>query len=599
MTGLENTAGVLVLLLAVMNSDQFASRPRNKGLFRAYMREFLNFDPPVIRRAVMLSLATAGMEGAGLMLLLPLLTLAGVFDKEGGNFPFGNRMLTSLKLDWNLENALVIFVVLISVQAWLVLLRDRVTRSLYLRFTDHLRQRLYESLAYSRWSFLIGRHSGEILNVLNSEVQRISVGTFFLLRLFTLSLLALTYLFVAFRISATLALLALSTGMLLWLLLRSSDGSSRASGGQLGQANNRLFTLTQEFLSALKLIKIHGEEASNIRQFNSAVTDVSRRFLDFQKSWTRAQMTFRVGAACALALLSYAALTLMQLSPARLLAMIAIFAKLLPQLSDIAGGRQQLLHMLPAFSAWRNLMRASEANRAPPTNDATIPLEQHIVINQVRFQHPQSHLTLTVEHLKIPAKTTTAITGVSGSGKTTLVDVLSGLIAPDSGSILVDGVPLEQLPGWCKSIAYIPQETLIQGGTLRDNLLWGNTAPSAAEIRQALEQSALSALIEKLPDKLETHIGERGVKLSGGEKQRLALARALLRKPQLLILDEATSALDGDNHRQLLDTLRDLHGNMTILVVSHRHEELAGLIDGTVFMEDGKVGPWRPALADS
>lgn len=599
MSDLKNTGCFVVLLLSAMNSDQFDSRTRDKGLFRAYLRELLRFDPPAIRRAVVLNLATAGMEGAGLMLLLPLLTLAGVFDREGGDFPFGNRLLASLQLDWNFESALVTFVVLISVQAWLVLLRDRETRSLHLRFADHLRQRLYESLAYSRWSFLIGRHSGEILNVLNSEVQRISIGTFFLLRLLTLSLLALTYLFVAFRISATLALLALGTGMLLWLLLRSTDRSSRVSGGQLGQANNRLFTLIQEFLSALKLIKIHSEEAGSIHHFNSAVTDVSRRFLDFQKTSTRAQMAFRIGAACALALLSYAALTLIQLSPARLLAMIAIFAKMLPQLSDIAGGRQQLLHMLPAFSVWRNLMRACAANRSLPTSDATITLERQILLNQVRFQHPQSHLTLTVEHLRIPAKTTTAITGVSGSGKTTLVDLLSGLITPDSGNILVDGKPLEQLSGWGKGIAYIPQETLIQGGTLRDNLLWGNSASSAAEIWQALEQSALSALIEKLPDKLDTPIGERGIKLSGGEKQRLALARALLRKPQLMILDEATNALDGDNHRQLLDTLRGLHGNMTILIVSHRHEELTGLIDGTVFIEDGKVGPWRPASADS
>ena len=97
-----------------------------------------------------------------------------------------------------------------------------------------------------------------------------------------------------------------------------------------------------------------------------------------------------------------------------------------------------------------------------------------------------------------------------------------------------------------------------------------------------------------MPHGLDTEVGERGVKLSGGEKQRLALARALLRRPQLLILDEATSALDADNHRLVHDAIRALHGSMTVLIVTHRHEELAGLIDGMVQVEEGVVGAWQP-----
>lgn len=584
-----------MLFFVAMTSDNQDSQIQDHGLFRAYLREFLIFDPPAIRRAAVLSIVTAATEGAGLLLLLPLLTLAGVFDTESSNFKVLSPLLARLELNWNFQSALLIFVVLISLQAWLVLLRDRETRSLQLRFTDHLRQRLYAAIAQSRWRFLIGRHSGDILNVLSAEMQRIGVGTFFLLRLFTTALLACAYLFVAFQLSPPLALLALSTGALLWLALKTTDHTSRQSGVLLGQANQKLFTQTQEFLSALKLIKIHGEEAGHIRQFHDAVTDVSLRFIHFQQSWTLAQMAYRIGGACALALFSYAALSVMQLTPARLLVMIAIFAKMLPHLSEIAGGRQQLLHMLPAFSAWQNLLAESLANQDyPPPSNQPAPLRQQIVLERVAFRHPQSHLALSVAYLAIPANMTTAITGVSGSGKTTLLDLLSGLITPDSGSIWVDGVALNQLTGWRKRIAYIPQETLIQDGSLRDNLLWGSATPTDQDIELAIERAALSELVGKLTRGLDTPIGERGVKLSGGEKQRLALARALLRKPQLLILDEATSALDGDNHRQVLDTVRSLHGNMTILIVSHRHPELAGLIDGIVQVTEGEVGPWCP-----
>jgi ATP-binding cassette subfamily C protein len=188
---------------------------------------------------------------------------------------------------------------------------------------------------------------------------------------------------------------------------------------------------------------------------------------------------------------------------------------------------------------------------------------------------------------------TTAILGVSGAGKTTLLDLLSGLLVPDRGEIRVDGVLLAQLPGWRKGIACIPQETHIQGGTVRDNLAWGNDALGEDAMWLALEQAALGDLVRRLPQGLDTEVGERGVRLSGGEKQRLALARALLRRPQLLILDEAASALDADNHRLVMDTVRTLHGSMTVLVVTHRHDELVGLIDGVVRVEDGKVGTWQ------
>ena len=146
---------------------------------------------------------------------------------------------------------------------------------------------------------------------------------------------------------------------------------------------------------------------------------------------------------------------------------------------------------------------------------------------------------------------------------------------------------------WRANLAYIPQETHIQNGTIRANLAWGNARLTEADLRHALTQAALWAWVQALPLGLDTEVGERGVRLSGGEKQRLALARALLRRPQLLVLDEATSALDPDNHRLVLDAIRALHGQMTVLIVTHRMDELTGLIDGKVQVEQGEVGQWQ------
>lgn len=562
---------------------------------RGYLNTFLHFDPPGIRRAVTFNLAAALAEGAGLAMLLPLLALAGVLGPAPlAGLPMPGRMLAALGLDWNLETALLAFVGLIFVQSQLAMRRERSAQTLFVRFGDHLRTALYGAIARARWGYLVERHSGELAGLLTAEVQRIVGGTYFLLRFFSVAVLGLVYLAVALWLSAGLTLLALATAVVLWLILRGADKASRQGGQALSLANRRLFEQIQEFLSAMKLIKIHGAEAESVRRFAHEIAQVSGRQLEFNRVHTRLQAVHRAGGALALAIVSYAALVWFELPPATLLVMVAIFARMLPQLAELHAGRQQLLHMLPAFAAWRRLMDECEAQRAPlaPAGPG-MPLAHGIVFESVEFSHAQSHQALRVARLHIPALKTTAIVGASGAGKTTLLDLLCGLHEPQAGTVEADGVPLAQLPGWRRGIAYIPQETIIQAGTVRDNLAWGNDAPGDDAIWQALSQAALDELVRRLPQGLDTEVGERGVKLSGGEKQRLALARALLRRPRLLILDEATSALDTDNHRMVLDTLRALHGRMTLVVVTHRHEELSGLIDGMVRVEAGAVGAWK------
>ncbi|ADL54859.1 ABC transporter related [Gallionella capsiferriformans ES-2] len=564
----------------------------------AYLRTFHSFDPPGIWRAVLLNFAAAFAEGAGLLMLLPILSLAGVLGQDSGQkswLPMLDRLFVSLGISWSIEFALLVFVVLIYIQSQLTLHRDRVSQSLQLRFGDHLRKTLYAAIVRANWSFLTGKYSAELLNTLTTEVQRITTGTYFLLRFFTISILSIAYFSVALWLSTWLTLLALAIGLVLWMLLRGADDAAKQGGMMLSQANRKMFAQIQEFLSAMKLVKIHGEELSSLYRFNREVDQVSNHSMEFQWIRTRVQAVYRVGGAIALAVVSYIALVWFKLPATHFLLLVAIFARMLPQLAEFQSGRQQLLHMLPAFSSWRRLMEACEANQNPEgAACGNVKLMQGITFERLGFSYPESHHRIIIRNLAIPARKTTAIIGVSGSGKTTLLDLLSGLLTPDTGTILIDGAPLHLLPGWQKSIAYIPQETQIQNGTIRDNLNWKNLEPTDAEIKQAILQSALTEFVQGLPKGLETEVGERGVKLSGGEKQRLALARALLRKPQLLILDEATNALDPENHRLVIDSIRALHGNLTVLIVTHKTDELSGLIDGMVQVEQGAVGKWIP-----
>jgi ATP-binding cassette, subfamily C, bacterial len=565
---------------------------------RPFLAEFWRFDRRAAIITLVLNLLGAVLEGLGLMLLLPLLTLAGVFSGgEASAFSIAlpdrvSAVLATIPPADKLLWMLALFISLIALQSGISLLRERHSQRLQLRFVDHLRQTLFGGLAEARWSFLAQHHSSEFLSVLTTDIGRVGVGAIFLLQLFTQLAVFPVYLAVAFQLSPPVTGLALLTGAGLWWVLRKSRDVAKQSGVVMSRANQGLFNELQEFLGALKLIKIHGEATGYQRQFAQATAHLREQQLDFNVVRTRSQMAFRIGGAVALALLTYAALVWVQLPAARLLVLIAIFSRMLPQVSTIHMGLQQLWHMAPAFQNWQQWVGLCHSARETLINESgPCTLNEGIRLTQVTYRHPQGSRTFTIPDLFIPARKTTAIIGPTGSGKTTLLDLLSGLNEPESGVIAVDGRPLKADAAWRRLIAYIPQETAILDGTIRDNLTWGATKFDDTHIMNALD-SAAADFVRHLPQGLETWVGERGVRLSGGEKQRLALARALLRQPQLLILDEATSALDREHQQVILEALRTLHGQMTVLIVTHRFEEIRDLLDGVVQVADGRVGNW-------
>ena len=171
----------------------------------------------------------------------------------------------------------------------------------------------------------------------------------------------------------------------------------------------------------------------------------------------------------------------------------------------------------------------------------------------------------------VPEGDYVAIMGPSGSGKTTIIDLTIGLLQPESGQVLLDGVPLPliNIMQWRSMIGYVPQETVLLHDTILHNITLGDPALDTASAEEALRAAGAWEFVARLPEGLDTVVGERGGKLSGGQRQRIVIARALINKPRLLILDEATSALDPESEEAVRQTMEALKGQLTILAISH------------------------------
>ncbi|MEN8761800.1 MAG: ATP-binding cassette domain-containing protein, partial [Thiogranum sp.] len=220
-------------------------------------------------------------------------------------------------------------------------------------------------------------------------------------------------------------------------------------------------------------------------------------------------------------------------------------------------------------------------------------LEQSVQLNAVTFSYDK-HLVLTDVNLEIPAGRLTTLIGPSGSGKTTVVDLVIGLIRPQSGSVRVDGIPLTELDlkAWRHMIGYVPQETLLLHDSILHNVTLDDPELSEQDAVQALQAAGAWEFVSRIPAGIHSTVGERGTKLSGGQRQRIMIARALVHKPRLLILDEATSALDPENAAAIGKTMEDLRGHLTILAISHQTamvetaDRVYRLHDGGVSMQE-------------
>jgi len=271
--------------------------------------------------------------------------------------------------------------------------------------------------------------------------------------------------------------------------------------------------------------------------------------------------------------------------------------RLLPALNQILyltnsvqfghGALEFVERELDTFGAYASPTAAELALEAAPPR-----LEREVRLEDVWFRYPtRDAAVIRGLSFDIRAGESFGIIGKTGSGKSTLLDVILGILEPDGGTVFVDGVPLdERRDEWQRSIGYVPQDVYLVDDTLRANVALGWYSDDVDEERvlEAIRLAELNDVVGRLPDGLETRVGERGVRLSGGQRQRVGLARALYTRPSVLVLDEATSNLDQVTERQIVDTLTELRGGLTMIVVTHRIATVRNC-DRILHIEEGSM----------
>lgn len=539
-----------------------------------------------------LNIAAALMGSVSIVMLVPMLDLLEVSVGEGSTL---GVLLQPFEGMSHLERAIaiiVIFVVLILIQAVLNSLA-KVKQNAYLeRYEKDLRTEVYDAISAANWEVLSAKTGSDLIQLIISQCRQTRSCLQGVVALIASAVSALMQLAIALWMSLPVTLAALAVGTCFLFLFRPFTRKSKAFGKKAIEINYDLYREIQNQLNSIKEIRAYGVQESNAERFeehSQTSYDTNLRMVQLQ---VLPQFCYSVAAAVLIALAFVYSVLILGTGTAQLVVLVYIFSRLWPVFSSWQGQLQNIQSVLPAYETIQKALQELRQGSCETENRAeAMKFDESVAFDKVCFTYQNgSEEVLQNINFTLSCGSVTALVGPSGAGKSTTADLLLGLLQPTKGQILVDGVALtkENLGAWRKAIGYIPQEPLIINTTIRDNLLRFHPEATEEELVEALKRSLAWPFIEKLPEGLDTVLGDKGVRLSGGERQRIVLARVLLGKPRFIILDEATSALDYESESFIRETIRSLRNQTTVLVIAHRMATIRGA-DRAIVILGGKI----------
>jgi ATP-binding cassette subfamily C protein len=554
---------------------------------------------PLRTLLTLLAMSVAGLaEGVGLSALLPLLNIAIETDAGASPLPAAadNAFEQSVReaLAWagitpELNNLLVLIVVALTLKSLLLLAAQVQVGYSAARLATDLRLELLRAILLSRWTYFLNQPVGKLTNSLATEAARAAEA-------FQNGATALTFLFqavvygaVALAVSWRATLVGLIAGALIIGFSHSLVRITKKAGKKQTSVLLSLMSTMTDTLASVKPLKGMGREhlAGSVLSMETARLNQALERQVLSSAWldSMQQILFAVIIAGGM----YTALVRNGMPLATVMVLVVVIGQMVALLGKVQKQYQKSTIGESAYWSMRKTIEEAQREEEELPTGATPSIGTGIRLEHLGFRYG-NHAVLEDVEIAIPAGSLVTLVGPSGSGKTTMVDLVIGLLRPDTGRVTVGGVPLTEidLRQWRRAIGYVPQETLLLHESIAHNVSLGDTDIPERDIEDALRAAGAWDFVHSLPGGMHASVGERGGKLSGGQRQRIVIARALVRRPQLLILDEATSALDGESAEAVRQTLQQLRGSLTILVITHQ-DLLVDIADRVYRLENGRA----------
>lgn len=540
--------------------------------------KFFKYRPVRLIELFLITLFLGFTQGITIVLLIPLLGLLDPAQSSvsgsGNNWAsLLNPVLNRLGLEINLTIILLLYAICLVSIAVLNYYQSVMQAAYQQEFSYHTRKRLYKKIITSDWNFLNGKSKHNHIQILTAEIPKMSNYYYYYLGLATKVIFIVTHVSLAAMISLKFTIFVVVFGFFVFVLLRSYLKTAEILGAGNIQVSRKMLKQIDDFWLTVKIAKVHNSEEFYYKKFdesNSLMLDNQHKQI---KNRAFPQFLFTLAGVASLIIVVYLSYNIIHLPLSSMFVLILLFARIFPQFKSINSDMNMLVSYVESVKMVLALDREiAEREFDEVENCEKIGFDDQLEIRNLTFSYKSGHPLFENFSETIPARAMTGIIGKSGSGKTTLIDIIAGLQKVE-GSVIVDGLKLTSgnLPQWRREIGYLPQDSFFIDGTIRDNLIWDTVSNmNDKQLFDVLSEVNAEDIVLSQKNGLDTYVANYQYHFSGGERQRLALARVLIRKPKLLLLDEATSSLDIETERQIMKSLVNLKKNVTIVFVTHR-----------------------------
>ncbi len=568
------------------------------GLYIAgrLLRQFYKRHPLRMVLVFVGNLVVGLLENIGVVVMLPLLhiLLSEGAEKQSVLARYAADGFALLGIPPTILPAIIVIIALVFLKAATGFVVTVFNQTAILSVGYELRMALAQRIVLSRWPFLLKQPTGRYANLMNAEINLYTTGYTASFGVLNETIHVALYLGTALLVSWQFTAIATLIGVLMVTLLGPTVTMVARASARRTEQLNRLSSLLVEVLQGIKPLKSMSREVLVVPLLKREALGLFRaQRLVAISSALRASIP-ELFLVTSMGIGLYTAVELIGVSLASIMVLALLFVRIMTRIGVWQGRLHQLMNLSGSIDAVDAAIdEASVAAESLHGGHAPV-LEKEIRLENVSIAYDDKQV-LDGVNMVFPVNQLSVIFGASGSGKTSVLDSIIGFVEPRHGTVLVDGAPLSglNLGQWRAGIGYVPQELFLFHDTIRANLTFGDPDISEADIAWAIEVSGATDFIDGLSNGIETTVGERGMMISGGQRQRLSIARALIGRPKLLLLDEATSALDAQTENDVCGTISELSKRITVIAVSHRPAILS-LADHVYSIENGQVSRGEP-----
>lgn len=510
------------------------------------------------------------LEGLGISLLAPLLTIGTGSDVNDGLTGYIFKIFDYLNIPTDVKYMLLLIVVTLLAKNLIAYMQLVITYRVQLNIRKRIQRRLLELFSKMNYQHYIETSSGNLNNLVVREVPRFMQSFMEFTRMPASITHLLIYAAIITIINPQLLPILIGCGILIHMFVKPLIFKTKSMSINVSKISGELQANIVEYLQNIPYLKVTNATVPVKSTINSRINDMGVNETGLYQMASFFKVINEPIAVIFLASFIYLQVEIQGGSLGEVLILALLLYRMVNRITQLQGVWNRFYNSIGGVDSVQGFLETVELEAVNNDSVRVESLMEPLTLSDVDFSYKNKKVLNNIT-LRIEPRTTTAIVGPSGSGKTTIFYLLTGLLAPSSGQVKLGDKDLASIDkqSFRSKIGYVPQEPVILNESMLNNILLWRVSPDD-NVMKKVSQIMMLAGCGNLTGKLDSQLGERGVKLSGGEKQRLAITRELLMDPELLIFDEATSSLDSHSEEIIQDSINNMHGERTVVLIAHR-----------------------------